>query len=88
MHPQAQATATMTANDGDCSIRSGIGRNISCCRTSEEMMIPSEMPSVTMGENGHGNGKNDRDDDNDDDHGKDNDLDGNQLGLPRDVHHL
>ena len=50
-------------------------------------MIPSEMPSVTMGENGHGNGKNDRDD-NDDDHGKDNDLDGNQLGLPRDVHHL
>ena len=52
------------------------------------MMIPSEMPSVTMGENGHGNGKNDRDDDNDDNHGKDNDLDGNQLGLPRDVHHL
>ena len=46
------------------------------------------MPSVTMGENGHGNGKNDCDDDNDDDHGKDNDLDGNQLGLPRDVHHL
>jgi len=25
-------------------------------RSSEEMMIPSEMPSVTMGENGHGNG--------------------------------
>ena len=24
------------------------------------MMIPSEMPSVTMGENGHGNGNNDR----------------------------
>ena len=23
------------------------------------MMIPSEMPSVTMGENGHGNGNND-----------------------------
>lgn len=59
-----------------------------CFRPGEEMMIPSEMPSVTMGENGHGNGKNDRDDDNDDDHGKDNDLDGNQLGLPRDVHHL
>ena len=24
------------------------------------MMIPSEMPSVTMGENGHGNGNNHR----------------------------
>jgi forkhead box protein P len=25
-------------------------------RTPEEMMIPSEMPSLTMGDNGHGNG--------------------------------
>ena len=34
------------------------------------MMIPSEMPSVTMGENGHGNGNNDI---------YDNDLDGDDL---------
>ena len=26
-------------------------------RRGEEMMIPSEMPSVSMGDNGHGNGK-------------------------------
>ena len=32
-HPQAQAT--MKANDGGCSIRSDIGRSISCCRTGE-----------------------------------------------------
>ena len=45
------------------------------------MMIPSEMPSVTMGENGHGNGKNDRDDDNDDDHGKDQTMISMEINL-------
>ena len=56
------------------------------------MMIPSEMPSVTMGENGHGNGNNDGvkiddndldgndpsddDDHGDDDHGKEQALKG------------
>ena len=44
-----------------------------CCRSSEEMMIPSEMPSVAMGENGHGNGNNICNDD----HG---DVDGDDDG--------
>ena len=33
------------------------------------MMIPSEMPSVAMGENGHGNGNNISNDDNGDENG-------------------
>ena len=51
-----------------------------CCRTSEEMMIPSEMPSVAMGENGHGNGNNICNDD----HGNvdgDDDGDGDLVDL-------
>ena len=44
------------------------------------MMIPSEMPSVAMGENGHGNGNNICNDD----HGGvdgDDDGDGNLVDL-------
>ena len=49
-----------------------------CCRSSEEMMIPSEMPSVAMGENGHGNGNNICNDDNGDDKNGNNIWDGDE----------
>ena len=55
-----------------------------CCRSSEEMMIPSEMPSVAMGENGHGNGNNISNDDNGDENGNniwDGDDDGDLVDL-------
>ena len=51
-----------------------------CCRSSEEMMIPSEMPSVAMGENGHGNGNNICNDDHGDVDGDD-DGDGDLVDL-------
>ena len=51
-----------------------------CCRSSEEMMIPSEMPSVAMGENGHGNGNNIRNDNHGDVDGDD-DGDGDLVDL-------
>ena len=52
-----------------------------CCRSSEEMMIPSEMPSVAMGENGHGNGNNICNDDTDGDENGNNILDGDLVDL-------
>ena len=48
------------------------------------MMIPSEMPSVAMGENGHGNGNNICNDDNGDENGNniwDSDDDGDLVDL-------
>ena len=51
-----------------------------CCRSSEEMMIPSEMPSVAMGENGHGNGNNICNDDNDGDENGNNIWDSDDDG--------
>ena len=45
------------------------------------MMIPSEMPSVAMGENGHGNGNNICNDDTDGDENGNNILDGDLVDL-------